>query len=353
MADEFKPQDLSWYRDESGQRQAVRSAADWDRRRADVLVRMQQVMGELPDRSKLPPLDLKVSETVQRDGYRRLTVSFANLYDERVTAYLYEPDGLKPGERRPAVLALQSTGVEGKDIMDGRGPRGPSRAYGKEMAERGYVVIAPDYPSFGDQKNYDFAHSRYASGTMKAISDNMRCADLLLSRANVEPEKLAVIGFSLGGHNALFTAAFDTRLKAVVTTCGWTPFHSYYGGKKLANWAQPRYMPRVTSTYGDDPDRMPFDFAELIGAIAPRPVFSDSPLHDANFDVEGVRQASEEIRKVYDLIGSKDRYVVQYPDHAHDFTDESRRAAYRFIDAQLGFTPKRDTPTTSAPTPAN
>jgi hypothetical protein len=57
-------------------------------------------------------------------------------------------------------------------------------------------------------------------------------------------------------------------------------------------------MPRVTSTYGDDPDRMPFDFAELIGAIAPRPVFSDSPLHDANFDVEGVRQASEEIRKV-------------------------------------------------------
>jgi len=223
-----------------------------------------------------------MTETVQRDGYRRLTVSFANLYDERVTAYLYEPDGLKPGERRPAVLALQSTGVEGKDIMDGRGPRGPSRAYGKEMAERGYVVIAPDYPSFGDQKNYDFAHSRYASGTMKAISDNMRCADLLLSRANVEPEKLAVIGFSLGGHNALFTAAFDTRLKAVVTTCGWTPFHSYYGGKKLANWAQPRYMPRVTSTYGDDPDRMPFDFAELIGAIAPRPVFSDSPLHDAN-----------------------------------------------------------------------
>ena len=137
MADEFKPQDLSWYRDESGQRQAVRSAADWDRRRADVLVRMQQVMGELPDRSKLPPLDLKVSETVQRDGYRRLTVSFANLYDERVTAYLYEPDGLKPGERRPAVLALQSTGVEGKDIMDGRGPRGPSRRMGRRWRNAG------------------------------------------------------------------------------------------------------------------------------------------------------------------------------------------------------------------------
>src|SRR6188474_2059977 len=117
MADEFKPQDLSWYRDESGQRQAVRSAADWDRRRADVLVRMQQVMGELPDRSKLPPLDMRVSEEIARDGYKRLTVTFANLFDERVTAYLYVPTNLKPGERRPGVVALQSTGMEGKEIV--------------------------------------------------------------------------------------------------------------------------------------------------------------------------------------------------------------------------------------------
>src|SRR5215211_2105760 len=89
MAEEFMPQDLSWFRDEPGQRQAVRTAADWDKRRADVLGRMQAVMGELPDRSKLPPLDLRVSETTQGDGYWRMTVSFANLYDERVKAYLY------------------------------------------------------------------------------------------------------------------------------------------------------------------------------------------------------------------------------------------------------------------------
>jgi dienelactone hydrolase len=342
MADEFKPQDLSWYRDASGGRQSVQTPADWDRRRADVLSRMQAVMGELPDRSKLPPLDVRVSEEVARDGYKRLTITFANLYDERVTAYLYVPTNLKAGERRPGVLALQSTGMEGKDIVDGRGPRGPSRAYGREMAERGYIVIAPDYPSFGEQKDYDLARSRYGSGTMKAISDNLRCIDLLQSRADVDGEKIAVIGHSLGGHNALFTAAFDTRIKATVTSCGWTPFHSYYGGKKLANWAQPRYMPRVTSAYADDPDRMPFDFPELIAAIAPRAVFSNSPVKDANFDVEGVRRGSEQLRKVYELLGVRDRYVVEYPDYEHDFTDESREAAYRFIDARLGYERQRD-----------
>jgi dienelactone hydrolase len=353
MADECKPQDLSWYRDESGTRQAVKTPADWDRRRADVLARMQKVMGDLPDRSKLPPLDMRVSEEIARDGYKRLTVTFANLFDERVPAYLYVPTNLKPGERRPGVVALQSTGMEGKEIVDGRGPRGPSRAYGKEVAERGYVVIAPDYPSFGEQKDYDFAHSRYASGTMKAISDNMRCVDLLQARDDVDGGKIAVIGHSLGGHNALFTAAFDPRIRAAVSSCGWTPFHSYYGGQKLANWAQTRYMPRVTSVYANDPDRMPFDFPELIGAIAPRAVFSNSPVKDANFDVEGVRRGSEGIAKVYELLGVRDRYVVEYPDYEHDFTDESRRAAYHFIDTQLDFKPTRDTPTTSAPTAAN
>src|SRR5690242_16909878 len=58
------------------------AAADRDQQRADLLKRMQEVMGELPDRTHLPPLDLKVSETFQGDGYRRLTVTFANLFDE-------------------------------------------------------------------------------------------------------------------------------------------------------------------------------------------------------------------------------------------------------------------------------
>lgn len=337
-------QSLMWFVDGKGQKQPVQSPADWERRRADVLASMQEVMGELPDRSQLPPLNLKVSETFQGNGYQRLTVSFANLFDERVTAYLYVPDGIEPGQRRPGALALQPTGMQGKEIVDGRGPRMINRAYGLELAKRGYVVIAPDYPSFGEQKDYDFANSRYGSGTMKAISDNLRCLDLLLSRQDVDPKKIGCIGHSLGGHNALFTAAFDTRIRATVTSCGWTPFHYYYGGKKLMNWAQDRYMPRVSTVYGSDPDRMPFDFAEVIAAIAPRAVFSNSPLHDENFDVEGVRIGSAEARRVFELLGAADRFIVRYPDYAHDFEDESRREAYRFMDDQLGYRAGREVP---------
>lgn len=93
--------------------------------------------------------------------------------------------------------------------MDGQGPRS-NRGYGKELAERGYIVMAPDYPSFGDQMDYDFTGDRYESGVMKAIFNHIRSVDFLQARPDVDPERIGVIGHSLGGHSAMYVAAFDT-----------------------------------------------------------------------------------------------------------------------------------------------
>src|SRR4051812_40173080 len=67
---------------------------DVSQRRAKTLASMQEVMGPLPDRSHLPPLDIRTSETQNGEGYTRQTISFANLYDERVTALLYIPSNI-------------------------------------------------------------------------------------------------------------------------------------------------------------------------------------------------------------------------------------------------------------------
>jgi pimeloyl-ACP methyl ester carboxylesterase len=317
---------------------------DWEKRRAEILKKMQEAMGPLPDRSHLPALDLKIVGTCQATGYKRYTVSFANVFDERVTAFLYVPDGIRPGERRPGALALQPTGQEGKELVDGGISSRSHRPYASELAQRGYVVVAPDYPSFGQQQNYDFKTSRYASGTMKAISDNLRSIDLLQSREDVDGAKIACIGHSLGGHNTLFTAAFDRRVGVAVSSCGWTPFHYYLGGKSLVNWSQDRYMPLIRDKYGADPDKVPFDFPEVLAAIAPRALFSSSPLRDANFSIEGVRAGALQVEQVYDLLGAKDHFVLRTPDYDHDFADETRREAYQFMDAQLGFQSVRKVP---------
>ena len=143
-------------------------------------------------------------------------------------------------------------------------------------------------------------------------------------------------GHSLGGHNALFVAVFEPRIKVIVSSCGWTPFHDYYGGK-LKGWTSDRYIPLLESRYGLDPDLVPFDFYEVIAALAPRPFLSISPLHDSNFDVGGVRKAITEAGKVYRLLGAEDRLRVEHPESEHDFIPVMREESYRFLAEWLDF----------------
>jgi hypothetical protein len=138
----------------------------------------------------------------------------------------------------------------------------------------------------------------------------------------------------LGGHNAIFTAVFDQRIRAVVSSCGFTRFHKYYAGD-LKGWTSARYMPRIASDFGSDPNRMPFDFPQLIGAIAPRAFFTNSPLHDDNFDCTGVKETVEAARPIFQLLGAPDNLQAIYPDCEHDFPESSRDHAYRFLEEHL------------------
>jgi dienelactone hydrolase len=331
---------LMVYRDTAGQQQQVKTAADWQHRRDQILAGMQQAMGQLPGPERKVPLDMQTTgEAFEGDGYRRLTVSYAAEKGSRVPAYLYLPT-TSSGKKLPAMLALHPTSALGKDVVDDQGPR-RNRGYAKELAERGYVVLAPDYLSFGDLKDYDFAADDHVSGTMKGIWNHLRGVDLLASLPQVDPERIGVIGHSLGGHNAMFVGVFDQRLKVIVSSCGWTPFHDYYGGK-IAGWTSERYMPKLKTDYELDPGRVPFDFYEVVAALAPRAFFSCSPTSDSNFDVQGVRKAIPIARQVYDLLGAADNLQVRYPDSEHDFPTPTRRESYQFIDKILSHTPVKE-----------
>jgi len=330
---------LMIYRDADGKEHPVRTKEDWLKRRRHIIEGMERAMGPLPDRSRPPPLDVRIVEKVDGPGYTRQTISYVADDGDRVPAYLYLPANRPQDERRPAMLALHPTGPAGKGIVDDQGPR-PNRGYAKELAQRGYVVLAPDYPSFGDYK-YDFDTDRYASGTMKGIVNHLRAVDLLQSREEVDPERIGVMGHSLGGHNSMFAAVFDERLKVVISSCGWTPFHDYYAGK-IAGWTGPVYMPRLKEVYNLDPDKVPFDFYEVVAALAPRAFFSVSPERDSNFAVAGVRKAEPIAREVFRLLGAPDNLQVRYPNCEHDFPDEMRRAAYAFADKVFKYHPAGD-----------
>lgn len=299
--------------------------------------RMEAVMGPLPCLTSLPPMDIQYKDSLRTARYTRYNIIFTVAKNEDLPAYLYFPIDTRQ-DKHPAMLVLHSTGELGKGIVDGQGGL-QNRALAKELVERGYVVIAPDYPGFGDLKNYDFENDRYQSGTMKGIFNHIRCVDLLQTLKQVDPNRIGVIGHSLGGHNAIFAAAFDSRLKVVVTSCGWTQFEYYdigassenYGGR-LGPWAQDRYMPLLKTKYQLDQHKIPFNFDEIIAVIAPRFFISSSPLHDENFDVEGVKNGIQKVSTIYKNLGVKENLKVFYPDAEHDFPLETRSEIYQLID---------------------
>ncbi len=315
----------------------ILSLEDWEKRRTDVLQNMQQVTGTHPGRRTDLPLQVHVLEEVVEKAYRRQTITIDSGDGDRIPALLYIPNTANSNQKRPGIVALHPTGAAGKFIVDGSTER-ENRQYARELAERGYVVVAPDYITFGDYE-YNFETDKYQSGTMKGIVNHQRCLDLLQSMPEVDADRLGVIGHSLGGHNAIFLAVFDNRVKVIVSSCGWTPFHDYYEGK-LAGWTSDRYMPLIREQYKLDPDQVPFDFPELIAVLAPRPFLSISPLHDSNFDVSGVRQGIQNARPVYELYQASEQLRLLTPDCAHNFPPELREAAYQFIDKELKLGPK-------------
>jgi pimeloyl-ACP methyl ester carboxylesterase len=151
----------------------------------------------------------------------------------------------------------------------------------------------------------------------------------------VKRGRYGVIGHSLGGHNAIYTAVFEPRLKALVSSCGFDSFFDYYGGKpevwqRERGWCQTRYMLKLLEYRGRLAD-IPFDFHELIGALAPRPVFVNAPLRDENFQWRSVDEIVKAARPVYALYGARQNLRVEHPDCAHDFPEAARARACDFL----------------------
>jgi len=330
---------LLLWRDAAGVTHAVRTTADWQQRRAEILRGMQAVMGALPGPEKRCPLDVRTESETDCGSFVRRAISYQAEPSGRVPAYLCIPKAaLTAPAQCPAVLCLHPTDTtSGYGVVVGLGGKA-HRQYARELAERGYVTIAPAYPLLANYQP-DLKALGYASGTMKAIWDNRRALDVLEALPFVQRGGFGVIGHSLGGHNAVYTAVFDARLTAVVSSCGLDSYLDYMGGAPAVwapgqGWCQPRYMSRLLD-YAGRRAEIPFDFHEMLGALAPRHVFISAPLQDKNFQWQSVDRVAAAAAPIYKLYGLPDRLRVVHPDCPHDFPDEVRASAYQFLDVVL------------------
>ena len=318
------------------------AAAEPSGLRERVLAAMDGVMGPIPPSSRRCDLDVRVKEEVDCGDYLRRDLTYQSEPGCRVPAFLLLPKAaLLPRVTRtfPAVLALHQTHALGRRVVVGLG-QSPDDEYGVELVRRGFVVLAPAYPMLADYAP-DLAALGYVSGSRKAVWDNIRGLDLLASIPAVRTNGFGCIGHSLGGHNGLFTAAADERIRAVVTSCGFDAFVDYRGGnpdlwRAGQGWCQTRYMPRLAAWQGRL-DQLPFDFPDVLAAIAPRRIFVNAPLRDSNFRWDSVDRVVESARQRVQAAGVAGglNVVVRQPDAPHQFPTAIREEAYRLLEAVL------------------
>ena len=167
---------------DGGRQLEIRTRDEWRHLRERTLMGMQQVMGSLPSSPKTPP-QVEVLEEERLAKCTRKKINYDSGDGDSVPAYLFIPHN-QPSRNR-AVLCLHQTTQVGKAepaALSGK----PNLHYALELAERGFVTLAPDYPNFGDYKYDPYSHG-YVSATMKGVPKSPPCARPAYRHARSRP----------------------------------------------------------------------------------------------------------------------------------------------------------------------
>lgn len=231
----------------------------------------------------------------------------------KLAGVLHIPDGLKPGERRPACLVLHGFGSN----KASKACIGPA----KLLESWGYIALRFDMRGCGDSEGTP-AHIV----CMDQVEDTKSAVTYLMSRADVDPGKIACAGHSFGAAVSVYAGGVDKRIAAVISSGGWgdgeTKFKVQHSGpgawEKFANTLArgkeqrartgvsikiPRYdiVPIPEHLRGNlakgsvmefpletVESMLAFKANDVVGAIAPRPLLL---LHASNDSVTPTEQS--------------------------------------------------------------
>ncbi len=280
------------------------------------------------------PLDARITGTIQCNGFRIEKVIYFSRPGFPVTGNLYIPDNLTG--TAPSILFVCGHSLNGK----------ASDAYQSAMqgfALQGYVVFGIDPFGQGERLQYgkdsgivvttehNYVNRRLlplgdSTGTWR-IWDAIRGVDYMLTRPEVDPEKIAVNGNSGGGTMTSLIAAVEDRICMTSPNCYITTWLRNVENELPVDAEQ---IPHGAAVDGGE-------MADLLIASAPRPVLIQGQKNDF-FDLRGTREAYLEVKKVYELLGYGDRVEYFNGPEGHGYSIHLRENCYKFFNKHMGIT---------------
>jgi dienelactone hydrolase len=293
--------------------------------------RLLAVIGNLQTWER-PPLEPRVVETTQLDGYRREKMYFTSRPGLTVLGYFLTPDDIKTGERRPGVLCLPGHG-SGVDSDIGILPDGRQLSVGEseeyhamfslQSVHQGYPTLAIEQIGFGERRQPSYKaqgphHTSCHADTVAALMlgettigwrvwDAMRSLDYLQTRTEVDPARLVTMGISGGGLTSLFCAALDER----VTACVVSGYLNTFADSVLSVFhCVDNYAPGLFELC---------EMEDIAALVAPRPLYAENGDADPIFPIAGFHKAVAATERSYEERGVPEKFRSNIFSGGHQF----------------------------------
>jgi dienelactone hydrolase len=243
------------------------------------------------------------------------------------------PKDLKPGERRPVVVCQH--GLEGtpKPIVDPR-VKSVYNSFGAQLADRGYIVYAPQNPYIGGDRFRQLQRKANPLGrTLFSIivAQHARTLNWLKSRPEVDPARIAFYGLSYGGKTAMRVPAV---LKDYCLSICSADFNEW--AVKCTNLDR-KYSYLYTIEYDMYEFGLAerFNYADMAGLIAPRPFLVERGHEDGVAPDEWVAYEYAKVKRLYDSLGIGDRTDLAIFNGGHQIDGKE---SFAFLARHLNWT---------------
>ncbi|MCF6356439.1 MAG: acetylxylan esterase [Draconibacterium sp.] len=309
----------------------LNSKDDYLNRQKIVKEKLSKIMGMFPEKT---PLNAQVTGVIEKDDYRIEKVIYESVPGYYVTAALYLPKNIKG--KAPAVIYACGHTVDGF--------RSGYQQMTINLVKKGFVVLAFDPIGQGERLQYynekegksrfgpTTEHSYpgaqcYISGyspTKYFVWDGIRSVDYLLTRKEVDPERIGMTGRSGGGTQTAYTAAMDDRILAAAPECFITKME--YVLKSIGPQDAEQNLFHMISEG--------LDHADLLEVRAPKPCLMITTTRDF-FNIQGARETYAEVKQFYKSLGNEELVNMVEDDDQHASTKKNREAMYAFFQKYL------------------
>ncbi len=300
-------------------------AADPDARRQE----LYGLLGDLPDRHR--PISARTLSVEERPGYviENLILDLNGIED--VPAYFVRPKD----SSGPYPTVLYNHAHHGEYLV-GRNelinPRGKLESYADVLAARGIAALCFDTWMFNERRGRSggeiFREMLWKGQVLwgMMVYDSIKAMDYLVTRDDVDADRIATYGISMGSTMGWWLAALDQRVKVTVDICCLTDYQALIETRGTEGHGVYYYVPMLMKH---------FTAGQINALIAPRPHLGQAGIYDPLTPPVGLDRIDHEVTAAYAAAGADDAWKLVRSATGHFETAEMRVQTLAWLDRWL------------------